>query len=115
MAEKTEIDAQVEQLYKKSQERDYKGRKMNINVDSLQEGAKLFRVTGTLYLAVSETPDDPESWIEKDFNLMILDERPEDAIASILMHMSSIPSEFGDMIFEPEFDDLMIHLKQTDD
>jgi len=115
MEKKTEIDKRVEQLYLNSGQRKYTGRKMKITIESLQEEENLHRVVGVLDLAVSETPEDSESWVEKNFTLMVLDKRPEDAIANILMHMNSIPVEFGDMIFEPDFDELMKYLKTTDD
>jgi len=107
--EKTELELKVEEILQRSQERNYRGRRMTVSIESMSqnEDDSLYKVVGKLCVAVSETPDDPESWIEKDFSLMILDDTEENAIASILMHMNSIPMEFGDMIFEDDFEEIL--------
>ena len=107
--EKTELEIKVEGILQRSQERNYRGRRMNISIESLSQNDadSLYKVIGTLSVSVTETPDDSESWIEKNFSLMILDDTEADAIASILMHMNSIPMEFGDMIFEDDFEEIL--------
>jgi hypothetical protein len=104
-----EFDKRMKEFITTVENRNYAGRRMHIKIESyaLDSGESGYRVTGELMLAASETPDDENSWVEKDFSLMIIDKRAEDAIASILMHMNSIPMEFGDLIFEEGFEEFI--------
>jgi hypothetical protein len=80
---------------------------MIVEIDTLTDDMKNFVVTGNLKLSVSETPDVDESWIEKEFSVMLTENDPDIAIAQVFAHLNSIPMEYGDTIFEDDFDDVI--------
>lgn len=101
------VDARVQNLVDRVNDRAYHGRKMIVEIDTLTDDMKNFVVTGNLKLSVSETPDVDESWIEKEFSVMLTENDPDIAIAQVFAHLNSIPMEYGDTIFEDDFDDVI--------
>ncbi len=107
MDEAKSVDIRVQNLVDRVNDRAYKGRKMVVEIDSHTDDLKSFVVTGKLTLAVSETPEIEGSWIEKDFSVMLTENDPDMAIAEVFAHLNSIPMEYGDTIFEDDFDDVI--------
>jgi hypothetical protein len=107
MDKEKSVDIRVQRLVDRVNDREYKGRKMVVEIDSHTDDMKSFVVTGNLTLSVSETPDVKESWITKDFSVMLTEDDPDMAIAEVFAHLNSIPMEYGDTIFEDDFDDVI--------
>ena len=101
------IDETLEEIFQRSQEKDYKRRIMDMKIDAEHLESGGMRVKGTLNLKVSETPDNDKSWKEKEFSVMIMEDDAEVATGLVLAHLNSIPYEWGDMIFEEDFEDAM--------
>lgn len=102
-----EVEAKVTNLVDRVNEREYHGRKMVVSIHTNSKDMKTFNVKGNLKLSVSETPDVEESWIVKDYDVMIIDDDPDLAIAQVFAHLNSIPMEYGDTIFEDDFDEVV--------
>ena len=107
MDKEKSVDIRVQRLVDRVNDREYKGRKMVVEIDSHTDDMKSFVVTGNLTLSVSETPEVDESWITKDFSVMLTEDDPDMAIAEVFAHLNSIPMEYGDTIFEDDFDDVI--------
>lgn len=98
--------SKLEELFNQAKARNYLGRRMHIELESLADDdtGKNFNATGKMKLAVSE---DRETWNEKEFEVRIMESSAEEAIASVLAHLNSIPMEYGDSIFEDGFFEIM--------
>lgn len=107
MDKEKSVDTRVRKLVDRVNDRAYKGRKMIVEIDSHTDDMKSFVVTGKLTLSVSETPEVKTSWITKDFSVMLTENDPDMAIAEVFAHLNSIPMEYGDTIFEDDFDDVI--------
>ncbi len=107
MDQEKSVDIRVKKLVDRVNDRAYKGRKMVVEIDSHTDDMKSFVVTGKLTLSVSETPEVKTSWITKDFSVMLTENDPDMAIAEVFAHLNSIPMEYGDTIFEDDFDDVI--------
>lgn len=96
----------LEELFNQAKARNYLGRRMVVELESKADDVdpKSFRATGKLRLAVSE---DKETWNEEEFEVMVMESSAEEAIASVLAHLNSIPMEYGDSIFEDGFFEIM--------
>jgi hypothetical protein len=98
--------SKLEELFNQASARNYLGRRMVIELESKSDDTepKNFRATGKMKLAVSE---DKETWNEEEFEVMVIESSAEEAIASVLAHLNSIPMEYGDSIFEDGFFEIM--------
>ncbi len=101
------VEDMLEQLYEDAQTKEYTHRKMILEIDSEEEEENLFKVIGKMTLAVSETPDVKESWIEKIFEVMLTGKDVEILTQQTLAHLNSVPFEWGDMIFEDDFESVL--------
>ncbi len=104
------VEEKLEALYDNAQTKNYRRRKMILEIDSDEEGKNLFKVIGKMTLTVSETPDEDDSWKEKSFDVMITGKDVDILTGQVLAHLNSVPFEWGDMIFEDNFEDV---LKET--
>lgn len=104
------VEEKLEALYERSQAKEYRRRKMILEIDSDEEGENLFKVIGKMTLIVSETPDVEDSWKEKSFDIMLTGKDIDILTGQALAHLNSVPFEWGDMIFEDDFEDV---LKET--
>lgn len=100
--DKAKSVSKLEELFKQSEARNYLGRKMVIELESISDDTdpNSFRATGKMRLLVSE---DKADWKEQEFEVMVVESSAEEAIASVLAHLNSIPMEYGDSIFEEGF------------
>ena len=82
--------SKLEELFNQAKARNYLGRRMVVELESKADDVdpKNFRATGKLKLAVSE---DKETWNEEEFEVMVIESSAEEAIASVLAHLNSIP------------------------
>lgn len=101
------VEKKVQALVDRVNDREYYGRRMIVDIHTHSDDMKSFTVKGKLNLSVSETPDDKESWIKKDYSVMIIDTDPDMAIAEVFAHLNSIPMEYGDTIFEKDFEEVI--------
>jgi hypothetical protein len=108
------VSDRVETLLERVSSREYRGRKMVVSVDTHSEDMKSFTVKGNLVLSVSETPEEKESWIDKSFDVMIVNDDADMAVAEVFAHLNSIPMEYGDTIFEDDFDEVIKLMEATD-
>ncbi|KKN54327.1 hypothetical protein LCGC14_0593050 [marine sediment metagenome] len=104
------VEEKLDALYERSQTKTYRRRKMTLEIDSDEEDTNLFKVIGKMTLQVSETPDVKESWKEKSFDIMLTGKDIDVLTGQVLAHLNSVPFEWGDMIFEEDFEDI---LKET--
>ena len=104
------VEEKLDALYERSQTKIYKRRKMILEIDSDEEDTNLFKVIGKMTLQVSETPDIEESWKEKSFDIMLTGKDIDILTGQVLAHLNSVPFEWGDMIFEEDFEEV---LKET--
>jgi hypothetical protein len=104
------VEEKLDALFERAQAKAYRRRKMILEIDSDEEDENLFKVIGKMTLAVSETPDIVESWKEKTFDIMLTGKNIDILTGQVLAHLNSVPYEWGDMIFEEDFEDV---LKET--
>lgn len=109
------VEEKVQALVDRVTDRKYYGRRMVVDINTHSDDLKTFTVNGKLKLSVSETPDEKESWIEKDYSVMIIDTDPDMAIAEVFAHLNSIPMEYGDTIFEKDFEEVIKLMEGADD
>jgi len=107
------VEEKIKELVTATQEKNYRGRKMVVSVHSHTDDLKNFVVNGTLHLSVSETPEDKESWTDREFSVMIIETDPDLAVAEVFAHLNSIPMEYGDMIFEDDFKEVIKLLEES--
>lgn len=114
--EKTEmsVNERVEELVKRTEARNYTGREMNINlkIDKSSDGPVV--CNGRMLMRVSETPKDSESWLEREYEVMFMDDNEEKAVALTFAYLNSIPQEYGDMIFENDFEEVLKLVEEAD-
>lgn len=108
------VEEKVQALVDRVNDRKYYGRRMVVDIHTHSDDMKTFNVNGKLKLSVSETPDEKESWIEKDYSVMIIDTDPDMAIAEVFAHLNSIPMEYGDTIFEEDFEEVIKLMEGVD-
>jgi len=101
------VEERVQALVDRVNDRKYFGRRMIVDIHTHSDDLKTFTVKGKLKLSVSETPDEKESWIRKDYSVMITETDPDMAIAEVFAHLNSIPMEYGDTIFEEDFEEVI--------
>jgi hypothetical protein len=109
------VAKKVQELVDRVNDRKYYGRRMVVDIHTHSDDMKTFTVKGNLKLSVSETPNDKESWINKKFSVMFIDTDPDMAIAEVFVHLNSIPMEYGDTIFEDDFEEVIKLMEDTDD
>ena len=107
MDKKESVEERIQTLIEATQAKNYRGRKMVVTIDSHTDDLKNYVVNGTLQLSVSETPEKEDSWTEKEFEVMIMDKDVDQAVAYVFAHLNSIPIEYGDMIFEDNFTEIL--------
>ncbi len=95
------VEQKLEELFEKAQEHDYVSRKMVLEISSDKEKEDFFKLLGRLKLSVSENGED---WKEKSFDIMLTGSDVDILTGQILAHLNSIPYEWGDMIFEDDFE-----------
>lgn len=108
------VEKKVQALVDRVNDREYFGRRMIVDIHTHSDDMKTFTVKGNLKLSVSETPDDKESWINKKYSVMIIENDPDMAIAEVFAHLNSIPMEYGDTIFEEDFEEVIKLMEDTD-
>lgn len=113
MDKEKSVEERLQTLYEQSLERTYKGRVMEVRVESTTADLKMYKIIGKLTLSVSEEND--ESWNEKDFSVMTMENDPDLGVAQVFAYLNSIPMEYGDMIFEEGFDELISGLLESPD
>ncbi len=104
------VEDKLTELFEQAQGKNYRRRKMILEIDSDEENKNLFKVIGKMTLSVTETPDIDDSWKEKTFDIMITGKDIDVLTQQALAHLNSVPFEWGDMIFEDNFEDI---LKET--
>ncbi len=107
------VEERLTEMYEQSVEREYKGRVMDVRVESTTDDMKMYKITGKLTLSVSENND--ETWQAKDFEVMTYENDPDMGVAQVFAYLNSIPMEYGDMIFEEGFDELISGLLESAD
>lgn len=107
------VENRLTAMYEKSVERTYKGRVMEVRVESTTEDLKMYKIVGKLKLSVSE--DNEGSWLDKEFSVMTFENDPDMGVAQVFAYLNSIPMEYGDMIFEDGFDELISGLLENTD
>lgn len=109
------VEEQVQNLVDRVNDRKYYGRKMVVTIHTHSDDMQTFSVKGNLELSVSETPDDEKSWIDKKYAVMFIDTDPDLAIAEVFAHLNSIPMEYGDTIFEDDFEEVIKLVEAAND
>ncbi len=109
------VEEQVQNLVDRVNDRKYYGRKMVVTIHTHSDDMLTFAVRGNLELSVSETPDDEKSWIDKKYSVMFIDNDPDQAIAEVFAHLNSIPMEYGDTIFEDDFEEVIKLVEAAND
>jgi len=109
------VEKKVQELVDRVNNRKYYGRRMVVDIHTHSDDMKTFTVKGDLKLSVSETPNDKESWINKKFSVMFINTDPDTAIAEVFVHLNSIPMEYGDTIFEDDFEEVIKLVEDVDD
>ncbi len=104
------VEEKLDALFERAQAKNYRRRKMILEIDSDEENKNLFKVIGKMTLSVSETPDLDESSNEQSFDIMLTGNDVDVLTGQVLAHLNSVPFEWGDMIFEDDFEDV---LKET--
>ena len=107
------VEERLAEMYEQSIEREYKGRVMEVRVESTTDDMKMYKITGKLTLSVSENND--ETWQDKEFEVMTYENDPDMGVAQVFAYLNSIPMEYGDMIFEKGFDELLSGLLENTD
>lgn len=109
------VEEQVQNLVDRVNDRKYYGRKMVVTIHTHSDDMLTFAVRGNLELSVSETPDEEKSWINKKYSVMFIDSDPDHAIAEVFAHLNSIPMEYGDTIFEDDFEEVIKLVEAAND
>jgi hypothetical protein len=97
------VEQKLEELFEKTQTKNYISRRMQLEIASDEEEKDYYKLIGKLTLSVSE---DRDEWKEKTFEVMLTGSDADILTGQILAHLNSIPYEWGDMIFEDEFEDV---------
>ena len=95
------VEQKLEELFENSQKRSYVSRKMILEISSDEEKENYFKLLGKLTLSATENGDD---WREKSFDIMITGSDADVLTGQVLAHLNSIPQEWGDMVFENDFE-----------
>lgn len=115
MVEKMSVEERLTEMYENSLERTYRGRIMEVKVESTTEDLKMYKINGKLKLSVTEALGEDESWQEREFGVMTMENDPDMGVAQVFAYLNSIPMEYGDMIFEEGFDELVKGLLESTD
>jgi hypothetical protein len=109
------VEDVLQGLYDSALERTYKKRIMEVRIESITEDLKMYKITGSLELSVSAELGDEENIQSRKFDVMTMENDPDLGVAQVFTYLNSIPMEYGDMIFEDGFEDIISGLLENVD
>ena len=101
------VEEHLQSMYDSAMERTYKKRIMEVRIESITKDLKMYKITGSLELSVSAELGEEENIQSKKFDVMTMENDPDLGVAQVFAYLNSIPMEYGDMIFEDGFEDII--------